>query len=148
MIVYLLPAFLPSALLFRVHQGVHAILNGVAEGRPRRGVTRYLRFGGYVVWYHFLVAEEMARRGAEHRTPAGPAWARIPVTRRRFDYPVTRGLCLRDIAWVTAKIASPDYTQAKMNDAALPIAAAGTQLIEAQHRLMVRNKLPDMALVL
>ena len=148
MIPYILPGYLPSSLLFRVHQGVHAVLNGVAEGRPRRGVTRYLRFGAFVVWYHFLLAEELRLRGADHRTPAGPAWARIPVNRRRFDYPLTRGLCLRDVAWVRSKVASPDYTQAKMGDARLPLAAAGDQLIEAQHRLMVRNKLPDMALVL
>jgi hypothetical protein len=147
-IPYILPGFLPSALLFRVHQGVHAVLNGVAAGKPRRGITRYLRFGGFCVWYHFLLVEEMARRGAEHKTPAAQVWAQIPVLRRRFDYPVSPGLCARDIAWVRAKIASPDYTQAKMNDASLPIAAAGTQLIEAQHRLMVRNRLPDLALVL
>lgn len=144
---YVPPECLPDALLYRQHQSLHAILNGVIKGKPRRGITRYLRFGGFVVWLHFITVSEMSRRGSRHNTPIDQDWFRIPVLRRRFDYPLRPEYVARDVARIAAKVRSPDY-QARMDNASAPVESAGLRLIEMQKRLVLENRLPELALSL
>lgn len=144
---YVPPAALPDALLFRQHQGLHAVLNAVIAGKPRRGVTRYLRYGGFIAWMHALTVDEMMVRGARHLTPLGDIWPRIPPARRRFDYPLKPEYVRRDITLIQAKIDSPDF-RARMNNASLPLSVCGYQLIERQKVLVLENRLPPAALFL
>lgn len=144
---YVPPAYLPDALLYRQHQSIHGIVNGIIAGKPRRGITRYLRYGGFIVWMHYLAVDEMLRRGARHTTPIDTLWNRIPVDRRRFNYPLRPAVVRHDIAVITAKVTDPRY-RCKMNNASLPISACGLQLIEAQTKLILENRLPPMALAL
>ncbi len=144
---YVPPACLPDALLYRQHQSIHGIINGIIIGKPRRGVTRYLRYGGFAFWVHYLSVEEMLRRGARHESFVDKLWDRIPAARRRFDYPLRPELARRDMALIQAKIADPRY-RCQMNNASVPLAADGMKLIE-QHRVLVAtNRLPKDALVL
>ncbi len=139
------PSWLPDPLLQRQHQTLHAVLNGVARRKPRRGITRFLRFGGYIAWLHFLTVEETSRRGWHHETPVGDLWARLPADQRRFDYPLTAAEVRDDIEAVRQKMRSGTYLVSMMT-ATFPIETAGTQLIEAQRRMVVTGRLPAGAL--
>lgn len=144
---YVQPGYLPDALLYRQHQGLHALLNAVILGKPRRGVTRYLRFGGFVAWMHALTVDEMIVRGARHTTPLHDIWPRIPVARRRFDYPVKPEYITRDIALIREKVASPDLL-GRMNNARLPLVACRFQFLDLLRKTVLENRLPPSALVL
>lgn len=141
----LLPEYLPDPLLQRQHQTLHAVLNGVARRQPRRGITRFLRYGGYVVWLHHLAVVEMMRRGWHHETPAAPVWARLPADQRRLDYPLTAADIRADVDLLRAKVRSTGYVVSMMT-ATFPVDLAGTQLLEAQRRLVAAGRLPEGAL--
>lgn len=131
------PKFLPDSLLVRQHQSSHGLMMGIAAGRARRGVTRYLRYGGFVAWVHNWTADEMRSRGMRHESPLIEVWQRIPADRRRYDYPVTRELVARDKALITAKFTAVTAHESCYRSA-LPIHLAGLEFIERQ-RQMIAN---------
>ncbi len=140
------PAFLPDPLVLRQHQTLHALLNGVARRKPRRGITRYLRFGGFLAWMHHITVLEMRARGWDHLTPIGELWRRLPLDQRRFDYPVDPAAIRADIAIIGAKVRSGHF--ASMTGASRHLDLAGVQLLEGQRALVIAGRLPDGALVI
>ncbi len=143
----LLPTFLPDPLLARQHQTLHAIFNGVLRRKPRRGITRFLRYGGFVAWLHYVTVVEMMARGWHHETPLQDLWARLPADQRRFDYVVRPEEVRADISLVRSKMRSGNFAVSMMT-ATLPLDVAGMQLVEAQRKVVLVNALPDGALYL
>ncbi len=144
---FVLPQYLPDGLLYRQHQGIHGLLHGIVAGKPRRGVTRYLKFGGFVAWTHHLCVLEMLSRGGRHESYVDQLYAQIPENRRRFDYLVTRQMVARDKALIDQHMRRPG-ADVSMTRSTLPIYAAGNEFIDAQRRLITDNHLPNFALVM
>lgn len=144
---YIRPSYLPDALLYRQHQSAHGLIHGIIAGKPRRGVTRFLRYGGFVFYMHYVTVIEMMRRGGRHESYVDRLWDQIPVLRRRFDYPLRADHVLRDIAIIRQKVDDPNSPH-EINNASLPISAAGTELLADLRDLVLENRLPNDALTL
>lgn len=90
---YVLPEFLPRALLMSEHQTCHLLLTQAALGRRSGGLGRFFGYCGFLAWRHHQVVVEMAIRGYRHDSPIISAWGMVPQIRRAIDYPVTQRMC-------------------------------------------------------
>lgn len=144
---YIDPPFLSDALLTRQHQSLHGILHGIVTGRPRRGVTRFLNFGGFIAWAHYLTVMETNSRGFRHESPINDLWLQIPPKRRRYDYPVTSEMVRRDKSIIMTKMSASTGHESQFRST-LPIHLAKLEFIEKLRAVIQAGTLPPFALVM
>jgi hypothetical protein len=144
----LIPEYLPDSLLYREHQFVHGLLKALVIGKPKRGVTRYLKYGGFVCWRHYLLANEMRSRGADHKSPIHDFWHMIPPSRRQFNYPgLTPENILRDKAVIVAKMRASAGHDSQFRST-LPPHLAGFEMRTKLDQVIAAGTLPPYALIL
>jgi hypothetical protein len=140
--------FLSDALLTRQHQGLHALIHGVIKGKPRRGVTRYLRYAGFLACAHFWTVMEMQSRGFQHNTPFHDLYRQVPMERRKIAYPgLTPETVLRDRAVIVAKMAKQSGHESQFRST-IPVHLAKFELIDKVNAVVRAGELPKFCLIL
>ena len=82
------PMYLDSGRLLMEHRSVHGILTAITSDVNTK-IKKYYNYGGYLVYRHYALVEEMRIRNNSHTSYVDKLYFHIPERRRRLDFRIT-----------------------------------------------------------
>jgi len=83
------PEYLDSGRLLQEHRSIHGILHAIS-GKADIKIRRYYNYGGYLVFRHYALVEEMRIRNHDHRSYVDKLFKALPERRRRLDFKISK----------------------------------------------------------
>ena len=76
------PMYLDEGRLLMEHRSIHGILTAITASKNIK-IRKYYNYGGYLVYRHYALVEEMRIRNNNHVSYVDGLYMKIPERRRR-----------------------------------------------------------------